>query len=218
MCLNFACSLTASAAFPILPPEAQGRLHLGDWHVGSILGSLSAAYLPACFFAGVLATFVGCKRLVLGGVFLTACSAAVFGLSTQPLALYAARMSQGIGTAAAEVGVMALVAARCEEDAVGRITSLLEVAHGVGWAVGPPLGGLVFEWFGFKAAFLACALLCALAGVACMLALAAVPDATQAEEMPSLRTVVRVGADRTSSARSRPSSSSPRRSTCCLPT
>ena len=193
VCINFACSLTASAAFAVLPLEEEARLHLGRWHLGSILGSLSLAYAPACLCSGALATRVGCKRLALGGIFVTAASAAAFGLAEQPASLYAARMAQGVGTAAGEVGIMALVAVRCHEDVVGRITALLEVAHGVGWAVGPPLAGLLYQSFGFAATFAACAGLCVLAGGVSALVLAAVPDAAQAEEPPSLKTVARAG-------------------------
>ena len=98
-----------------------------------------------------------------------------------------------IGTAAGQVGIMALVAARCHPDVVGRTTALLEVAHAVGWAVGPPVAGLVYQSFGFAATFAGCAGLCVLAGGVATVVLATVPDTARAEEPPSLKTVVRAG-------------------------
>ena len=104
--ISLACSLTASAAFAVLPLEEEARLHLGRWHLGSILGSTSLTFFPACLCAGALATRVGCKRLALGGIFVTAASVTAFGLAEQPASLYAARMIQGVGTAAGQVGIM----------------------------------------------------------------------------------------------------------------
>ena len=46
------------------------------------------------------------------------------------------------------------------------------MAQGVGWVVGPPAAGLLLDYVGFRATFVACALLCALATCACTLALA----------------------------------------------
>ena len=150
--VNVVCGLAASAVFPTMPLRAQ-QLGISSWHAGSILGCYSLAYLLACPLVGSCVAQLGCKALTVLGLVSCALSTALLGwVECVPL-LYACRSVQGIGTAAAEVAVMALVASRCPKEELGRLTGYLELSQGLGWVLGPPAAGALHELFGFEWTF-----------------------------------------------------------------
>lgn len=111
-----------------------------------------ACLLVTC---GTLGDRIGRKRMVLSGfaMFGLASSAAAFSGST--LQLIAARLALGIGAAMIMASTVAIIRvvfidARERVVAIGVWTS----AHSVGAAVGPLIGGLVTERWGWGAVFL----------------------------------------------------------------
>ncbi|GGX88072.1 MFS transporter [Streptomyces hiroshimensis] len=111
-----------------------------------------AALLVTC---GTLGDRIGRKRMVLGGfaVFGLASAAAAFSASTPQL--IAARIALGVGAAmimASTVAVIRVVFTDARERAVA--IGIWTAAHSVGATIGPLVGGLVTERWGWGAVFL----------------------------------------------------------------
>ncbi|MET9296699.1 MFS transporter [Streptomyces sp. NPDC003077] len=111
-----------------------------------------ACLLVTC---GTLGDRIGRKRMVLGGfaLFGMASAAAAFAASTPQL--IAARIALGAGAAmimASTVSIIRVVFADDRERAVA--LGIWTAAHSVGAAIGPLVGGLVTERWGWGAVFL----------------------------------------------------------------
>ncbi|MFJ9415653.1 MFS transporter [Streptomyces sp. NPDC101227] len=136
-------------------PSMSRELHPGDtallWIV-DVYALTVASLLVTC---GTLGDRIGRKRMVLGGfaLFGTASAAAAFSSSTGEL--IAARAALGAGAAmimASTVALLRVVFPDARERAVA--LGIWTAAHSVGAAVGPLVGGVVTERWGWGAAFL----------------------------------------------------------------
>lgn len=63
------------------------------------------------------------------------------------------RILQGVATAAVLPGVMSMIASLFESDRRGHALGLWAAVNGAGQAVGPTMGGLFADWFGWRAIF-----------------------------------------------------------------
>jgi DHA2 family multidrug resistance protein-like MFS transporter len=111
-----------------------------------------AALLVTC---GTLGDRVGRRRMVLSGFFVFGLASAVCAFSTSTAQLVAARAALGAGAAMIMASTVAIIRVVFTDDreralAIGVWTS----AHSVGATVGPLVGGLVTERWGWGAVFL----------------------------------------------------------------
>ncbi|WP_164860690.1 MFS transporter [Rhodococcus sp. X156] len=67
--------------------------------------------------------------------------------------LVAARAVQGLGCAAVPTAVMGMLSASWPENRRSRVMGAWGAANGIGQAVGPPVGGIVSDLFGWRAIF-----------------------------------------------------------------
>ena len=65
------------------------------------------------------------------------------------------RVLQGVGAAIAETAAFDCIT-RHFGSAMGTMIGICETANGIGTMVGPPIGGLLFEWGASAALFVAC--------------------------------------------------------------
>jgi multidrug resistance protein len=86
--------------------------------------------------------------------------------------LVACRVLQGLATAAVLPTVMGLIAQIFEPARRGRALGAWASVNGLGQAVGPPLGGLIADWFTWRWIFV---LIASLTGVALLMVMRAVP-------------------------------------------
>jgi MFS transporter, DHA1 family, multidrug resistance protein len=104
------------------------------------------------------------ERATLGGAILLA----LMGFAQNAEQLVILRTIQG-GVSGVISAANALVAASTPRQHTGEALGLLQTSRWVGVSVGPILGGLLGDAFGFRESFWITAALLALAGVACML-------------------------------------------------
>jgi predicted MFS family arabinose efflux permease len=130
-----------AALAPLLPEYADG-LGLSKAEAGVLAAAYPAGVLLAGIPSGLLASRVGVKRTLLGGLFLLAATTVVFGLADEFWLLVAARLVQGTASACAwTAGFTWLVGAA----APGRRGELIGTALGVaiaGALFGPVLGAV----------------------------------------------------------------------------
>ena len=104
---------------------------------------------------GALGDRLGRRRLLIGGIILFTVASAVAGLAPSFSVLVAARAAQGLGAAAMLALAMALIGDVAGTAKTGSTMGLLGTVSAVGTALGPSLGGLLVDAFGWRAVFFA---------------------------------------------------------------
>jgi MFS family permease len=121
--------------------------------LGSILGGLPTGVFLARFSErGVLA----------GALVVMAVTAALLGLVTATLALVAFRLMFGMGTTGARLSVQSQVTRTVRPAVRGRAMAYIGGSMRSALFVGPLLGGVLLDWFGFTPTFVVCGALAAL--------------------------------------------------------
>jgi EmrB/QacA subfamily drug resistance transporter len=103
---------------------------------------------------GRLGDLLGKRRLLLGGIGLFTLASALCGLAPGLGLLIGARALQGLGAAIMMALTMALVGESVPKARTGSAMGLLGTMSAIGTALGPSLGGLLIDGFGWRAMFL----------------------------------------------------------------
>lgn len=103
---------------------------------------------------GWLGDRLGQRRVFLGAVITLALGAVGASLAGSLSTLLLFRMIQGAATAAILPTVMSLISQIFHGSGRARAMGLWAAANGLGQAVGPPVGGLLAHWSGWRAIFL----------------------------------------------------------------
>ena len=157
-----------SSIFPFLPLYVQSLGTVSSLSVdlctGLVFSGQAFSMMIASPIWGALADRWGRKPMVERAMFGGAVIIALMAFARSAEELVALRMVQGLIT-----GVMgatnALVAATVPRGRAGYAMGLMQVAMGVGLGLGPVLGGIVADAYGYQAAFYITAALLAVAGV-----------------------------------------------------
>jgi DHA1 family multidrug resistance protein-like MFS transporter len=169
----------AGAMLPLLPLFL--RRHGGsDVVVGAVMSAFFAAQLLVSYPAGRLADRVGPRAVLLGGLLCYAVASFGFLAPSGPLPYIALRAGQGLGSGAAQVAILSLVASRVRVGLRGRAFGAVYGAQIAGLAVGPFAGsmaglsnmGLLFVTAGIVAV------------IACLPAIVATPGALPTPAAP----------------------------------
>jgi MFS transporter, DHA1 family, multidrug resistance protein len=139
---------------PVLPLYAQS-FGVSAAMVGSLVTVFGLARLFTNLPAGRLADRLGRKPLLVGGMGLVSVSALLSGLAPTFAPLLAFRFIQGIGSAMQTTGAMVALSDISTIEDRGRIMSLYMGSLLLGASLGPSVGGLVGQQWGFRAPFFA---------------------------------------------------------------
>jgi MFS family permease len=157
--IAFVCTLTflhyASAQMrgPILSlyAAAHGATATG---VGLIIGAHMAAAAVGSIPLGRASDVWGRHRLMQGGMALGALTSLLLPLVEGQLALIALYGLAGLGVAAFTPSALSLVADAAPSDKTGHAYAWYATAHYGAIGIGPYVGGLVAEWWGYRPALL----------------------------------------------------------------
>ncbi len=141
----------ANIALPTLAGAFQASFQQTQWVVLAYLLASTTLIVSV----GRLGDLFGRRRLLLAGVLLFTAASALCGAAPTLWLLIAARALQGLGAAMLMALAMALVGEVVPQDRTGRAMGLLGTTSAIGTALGPSLGGLLVEGFGWRAVFLA---------------------------------------------------------------
>ena len=131
----------------------------GPGQISLLTGGFYATELTGAVLFGVLADRYGRKAIMLLGPIFGGVAVFLTGLTTQLHLLFVTRLLEGGSTAASVPSTLGFIAAETEhnEELRGRVVSLFEfVSLGGMLAVGPALGGLLWDALGRTAFFLNC--------------------------------------------------------------
>lgn len=102
---------------------------------------------------GILLGRIGEKPVLVAGLVLLTASAVVFALSANPWAMSAAAMLSGMGFTAWMIGRQSYITDTSEIGERGRAIAVMAGIMRIGGIIGPVLGALVAQAYGFKVAF-----------------------------------------------------------------
>lgn len=151
---NFISTITFSSIAPYYPFEGAKR-GLTESQNGLVFGIFELTMFIVSPIAGKLITKTGSKNMFVVGLALTSITAMLFGLlELLPNHLFyygslIVRVFIAFGDAAFVTSSFTIVATRFQKDCV-IVISIFETAAGVGFLAGPPIGGILYEWGGFK--------------------------------------------------------------------
>lgn len=144
--------------------------HLGGsgWQIGVTMGCFAVGLLLSKAWLSKLADDRGRKLVLIIGVVAIALAPIGYLLAGSIPALMVVRALHGISISAFATAYSALVVDASPAHNRGELVGYMSLVNPLGLALGPAMGGFLYEWFGFTPFFLASALL-GLGGLACCL-------------------------------------------------
>jgi MFS family permease len=133
-----------AAIAPLLPDYAK-EFDLSKAEAGILAASYAAGTLLASLPAGLVATWAGPRRTVIGGLLLLGCSSLVFGLAHEIVLLDAARFAQGISGALIWSGALTWLITTAPPERRGSVIGTALGTAVAGALVGPILGAVAAE-------------------------------------------------------------------------
>lgn len=150
---------SVNAALPALASSFAAPFKQVQWVVLAYLVAMTSAMVAA----GRAGDIAGRRNLLVVGMALFAGASAAAALSPTITGLIAARAVQGVGAAFMASLATALVADVVPRERTGRALGLMGTMSAVGTAVGPSLGGILVDAFGWPSLFIVNVPLCAAA-------------------------------------------------------
>ncbi|XP_040575533.1 synaptic vesicular amine transporter [Lepeophtheirus salmonis] len=158
--------------------------------VGVMFASKAVVQLIANPFVGPLTNRIGYSIPMFAGFVIMFFSTIVFAFSRSYVILFFARALQGIGSSCSSVSGMGMLAERFPDDKErGNAMGIALGGLALGVLIGPPFGGIMYQFVGKTAPFLVLAMLALLDG--CLQLLVLKPTITRTEEeAPSLKALI----------------------------
>ncbi|KAI7883073.1 MFS general substrate transporter [Lichtheimia hyalospora FSU 10163] len=159
----FTDMLTYGAVLPVLPTLVLQRLGGNSSMVGILFGVYAFGLLLATPVFAILSDKYQNRRypMMTGCIGLVA-STLAFAAADSYLLLILARIAQGVAGGASWTIGLGMVADVFPTNRLGVVMGTVLTAHTVGFAIGPAMGGFLFEYAGFSAPFLCCAIFAAI--------------------------------------------------------
>lgn len=151
-------TLALGMLVPVLPLYlSEEGLSLGQTSV--VLAGIGIGAAAGALPAGSLLSRFDERSVVVWALLLTAASTAAVGLTTSAIALLALRITTGAANGAMRLSRQTYVTRRVEDGMRGRAMSLIGGSFRIGLLVGPLLGGVLVDVFGFATCFAAAGVL-----------------------------------------------------------
>ena len=151
-------TLALGMLVPVLPLYlSEEGLSLGQTSV--VLAGIGIGAAAGALPAGSLLARFDERTVVVWALLLTAASTAAVGLTTSVVALLALRITTGAANGAMRLSRQTYVTRRVEDGMRGRAMSLIGGSFRIGLLVGPLLGGVLVDAFGFATCFAAAGVL-----------------------------------------------------------
>ncbi|MCI0791319.1 MAG: MFS transporter [Chloroflexi bacterium] len=147
-----------ASAVTVLLPEMGRDLAIGTASLGWLMTGYLLVYGVAIPFYGRIADLYGARRLFLFGLTVFAIGSILSAIAPNYPLLLGARLIQAVGGAAIPGLGMAIASRAFPQEKRGIVLGLISATIGVGAAVGPLLGGVMSDAFGWRSVFVITAL------------------------------------------------------------
>ncbi|GAM26306.1 hypothetical protein SAMD00019534_094810 [Acytostelium subglobosum LB1] len=142
---------------PILPGVMEKKYHQTETVTGVLFAMFSAGSILSTPIFGALSDKIGRKTPFLIGLMSLIASTLMFAFAESLWILFVARFAQGVSSAVSWVVGLALIADIYPPERLGTIIGSVVGGNAVGALVGPPIGGILYEHFGYRIPFLVAA-------------------------------------------------------------
>lgn len=181
-----------NAALAVVPPllaHLSGALALSPTQVGSVVGAFGISRLLIGLPLGLYLSRVSrAVRLVWIGLALTLAGTVLFGAASAYVWLLVGRTLVGIGHGTVYLACLVLILHVCPHSHVGRVINIWEAVGVASLVVHAFLGGLVADYWSWRAAFAWAAASVAVSGVMLALGMRGTSGAVQGEVIREERT------------------------------
>ncbi|NXM78434.1 S18B1 protein, partial [Serilophus lunatus] len=174
--MNFSSTICYSILGPFFPSEAEKK-GASNTIVGLIFGCFAFFNFFSSLIWGKYLTHIGAKFMFVAGMFVSGCVTILFGmldmLPSGPMFIifcFLVRAMDAISFAAAITASFSILA-KAFPNNIATVLGSLEIFSGLGLVLGPPLGGFLYQSFGYEVPFitLGCIVLCFVPVNICML-------------------------------------------------
>ncbi|NXH79807.1 S18B1 protein, partial [Edolisoma coerulescens] len=157
--LNFTSMICYSIMGPFFPSEAEKK-GASNTIVGLIFGCFSLFNFLTSLILGNCLSQIGAKFMFVAGMFVSGCVTILFGMLDKmpsgPMFIgfcFLVRAMDAIGFAAAITASFSILAKAFPTD-IATVLGSLEIFTGLGLVLGPPLGGFLYQSFGYEVPFI----------------------------------------------------------------
>ncbi|XP_071596994.1 MFS-type transporter SLC18B1 isoform X1 [Heliangelus exortis] len=157
--INFSSMICYSILGPFFPSEAEKK-GASNTVIGMIFGCFALVNVLASLILGKYLTQIGAKFMFVAGMFVSGCVTILFGMldkvpnGTVFISLcFLVRAMDAIGFAAAITASFSILA-KAFPNNIATVLGSLEIFTGLGMVLGPPLGGFLYQSFGYGVPFI----------------------------------------------------------------
>ncbi|RIJ76740.1 DHA2 family efflux MFS transporter permease subunit [Nakamurella silvestris] len=154
LCIGFFMILVDSTIVSVATPAIMKGLDAGINEVVWVTSAYLLAYAVPLLVTGRLGDMIGPKKVYMAGLTVFTVASLLCGLSGSVGMLIAARVLQGFGAAMMTPQTMAVITRTFAPDKRGVAMSLWGAVAGVATLVGPILGGVLVDSFGWEWIFI----------------------------------------------------------------
>ncbi|XP_030303201.1 MFS-type transporter SLC18B1 isoform X6 [Calypte anna] len=157
--INFSSMICYSILGPFFPSEAEKK-GASNTVIGMIFGCFALVNVLASLILGKYLTQIGAKFMFVAGMFVSGCVTILFGMldkvpnGTVFISLcFLVRAMDAVGFAAAITASFSILA-KAFPNNIATVLGSLEIFTGLGMVLGPPLGGFLYQSFGYGVPFI----------------------------------------------------------------
>ncbi|XP_067149801.1 MFS-type transporter SLC18B1 isoform X1 [Apteryx mantelli] len=157
--INFSSMICYSILGPFFPAEAEKK-GASNTIVGMIFGCFALFNFLTSLILGNYLTQIGAKFMFVAGMFVSGCVTILFGMldkvpsGTVFISLcFLVRAMDAMGFAAAMTASFSILA-KAFPNNIATVMGSLEIFTGLGLVLGPPLGGFLYQSFGYEIPFI----------------------------------------------------------------
>ncbi|KAG1946596.1 MFS-type transporter SLC18B1 [Pimephales promelas] len=156
--INFSSMICYSILGPFFPNEAKKK-GVSQAMIGLIFGIYALCTLVGSLILGKYIVQIGAKFMIVAGLFISSVCTVLFGFLDQVsdgtvfiVLCFITRSTNAIGFSAAVTSSFA-VSAKVFPDNIATVLGFMEIFTGLGLILGPPLGGWLYQSFGYEIPF-----------------------------------------------------------------
>ncbi|XP_053317341.1 MFS-type transporter SLC18B1 isoform X2 [Spea bombifrons] len=158
--LNFSSMICYSILGPFFPQEAVKK-GVSNTVIGLIFGCFALCNFVTSLVLGKYLVQIGAKFMLVSGMFISGCTTILFGLLDEvadgtlfTVMCFLVRSVDAIGFGAAMTASFSILA-KAFPNNIATAMGSLEIFTGLGLVLGPPVGGILYQSFGYKIPFIA---------------------------------------------------------------
>jgi len=170
----------------VASPLMKGELQLSNEAYGWAVSAFFWVYAPVQLFAGWLCDRFSVYKLLATGILIWAASTLLMGFVGGFASLFVLRIMLGIGESLAFPGSSKIIARHVPAERRGVANAALAMGIALGPAVGTLVGGLILNFYGWRAIFFTFGILTLLWLAPWRQAVRNLPDTTHFDEGPSV--------------------------------